>query len=56
MGRRGIVGRARRAQRNPEHRRQLPPEPRHTDMRHVRIGKPEPLVIDDRLKRLFGTP
>ena len=27
--------------------------PSHPDMRRVDIGSPEPLVIDDRLKRLF---
>lgn len=30
--------------------------PAHGDMRHIEIGKPEPLVIDDRLKRLFAKP
>ncbi len=28
--------------------------PAHADMRHLRIGRPEPLIIDDRLKRLFA--
>ena len=27
--------------------------PSHGDMRHLDIGRPEPLVIDDRLKQLF---
>ena len=27
--------------------------PAHRDMKHLKIGKPQPLLIDDRLKRLF---